>query len=407
MRRSLIKIINNNTIKNTYHNERTIMTTRTMTVSARSTQSQSRSQSFITFNKLMRTKKRSGKTDFQFIKRASFSSSSSSSSAEKREQKNANNNNSNDNNDNNDKISNKISNKIKFSSQTQTQKTKFNGDVIKTQKEKQRENAVGIRLSKALQALGVSSRRHSEDIIFEGRVKVNGMKIIEPQFKVVLDNDVIELDNKVVQGGVEYAGEHFYFLVNKPKGYVCSTVSEQGLQGKKALDLLQTWTEQWRKANPGKLPPWLFTVGWLDVQTTGMLLVTTDGNWSQRVAHPSSEVTKRYIITSSEKVTTSQIAKMRKGTEVDGVHVTPKLVEAISGDGGPKNRIAVEVEDGRNREVRRIAEAAQVEVKNLKRVSIGGLNMPSELPTGMFCSLKPNQVAYVLEKSLQISGGKF
>ena len=129
-------------------------------------------------------------------------------------------------------------------------------------------------------------------------MKVNGMKIIEPQFKVVLDNDVIELDNKVVQGGVEYAGEHFYFLVNKPKGYVCSTVSEQGLQGKKALDLLQTWTEQWRKANPGKLPPRLFTVGRLDVQTTGMLLVTTDGNWSQRVAHPSSEVSNMFLISS-------------------------------------------------------------------------------------------------------------
>ena len=305
-------------------------------------------------------------------------------------------------------------------SNNNNRKTRFNGDIVQTPQEKKQNKLEGQRLSKALAALGVASRRGSETIIFDGRVKVNGEKILEPQFKVNLDMDVIELDGKVVEGGVEYAGEHFYFLVNKPKGYVCSTKSggggsrdnkgkneETGNGGKKALDLLQSWTDQWKKGNPGKLPPRLFTVGRLDVQTTGMLLVTTDGKWSQRVAHPSSGVVKRYVITAPTKVTSGQIAKMRKGTEVDGVHVTPVLVETVTGDGGPKNRVAVEVEDGRNREVRRIAESAGVGVKNLKRTRIGGLKMPSELPAGMFCSLKPHQVSYVLEKSLQQIGGKF
>ena len=305
-------------------------------------------------------------------------------------------------------------------SNNNNRKTRFNGDIVQTPQEKKQNKLEGQRLSKALAALGVASRRGSETIIFDGRVKVNGEKILEPQFKVNLDMDVIELDGKVVEGGVEYAGEHFYFLVNKPKGYVCSTKSggggsrdnkgkneETGNGGKKALDLLQSWTDQWKKGNPGKLPPRLFTVGRLDVQTTGMLLVTTDGKWSQRVAHPSSGVVKRYVITAPGKVTSGQIAKMRKGTEVDGVHVTPVLVETVTGDGGPKNRVAVEVEDGRNREVRRIAESAGVDVKNLKRTRIGGLKMPSELPAGMFCSLKPHQVSYVLEKSLQQIGGKF
>ena len=305
-------------------------------------------------------------------------------------------------------------------SNNNNRKTRFNGDIVQTPQEKKQNKLEGQRLSKALAALGVASRRGSETIIFDGRVKVNGEKILEPQFKVNLDMDVIELDGKVVEGGVEYAGEHFYFLVNKPKGYVCSTKSggggsrdnkgkneETSNGGKKALDLLQSWTDQWKKGNPGKLPPRLFTVGRLDVQTTGMLLVTTDGKWSQRVAHPSSGVVKRYVITAPGKVTSGQIAKMRKGTEVDGVHVTPVLVETVTGDGGPKNRVAVEVEDGRNREVRRIAESAGVGVKNLKRTRIGGLKMPSELPAGMFCSLKPHQVSYVLEKSLQQIGGKF
>ena len=223
-------------------------------------------------------------------------------------------------------------------SNNNNRKTRFNGDIVQTPQEKKQNKLEGQRLSKALAALGVTSRRGSETIIFDGRVKVNGEKILEPQFKVNLDMDVIELDGKVVEGGVEYAGEHFYFLVNKPKGYVCSTKSggggsrdnkgkneETGNGGKKALDLLQSWTDQWKKGNPGKLPPRLFTVGRLDVQTTGMLLVTTDGKWSQRVAHPSSGVVKRYVITAPGKVTSGQIAKMRKGTEVDGVHVTPVM----------------------------------------------------------------------------------
>ena len=356
--------------------------------------------------------------------------SSSSSTATKLFVKSSSNNgnsNSSSNNNNGSKNNNNNNNNS-WATQTRGRKTRFNGDIVQTPQEKKLNKLEGQRLSKALAALGVASRRGSETIIFDGRVKVNGAKVLEPQFKVNLDVDVIELDDKVVQGGVEYAGEHFYFLVNKPKGYVCSTKTggilnnnnnnnnngnnrgekeETGTGGKKALDLLQTWTEQWKKGNPGKLPPRLFTVGRLDVQTTGMLLVTTDGKWSQRVAHPSSGVVKRYVITAPERVTSAQITKMRKGTEVDGVHVTPVLVETVTGDGGPKNRVAVEVEDGRNREVRRIAESAGVEVKNLKRTRIGGLKMPSELPAGMFCSLKPHQVSYVLEKSLQQIGGKF
>jgi pseudouridine synthase len=353
--------------------------------------------------------------------------SSSSSTTTKlfvKSSRNNGNSNSSSNNNNGSNNNNNSNNNNSWATQTRGRKTRFNGDIVQTPQEKKLNKLEGQRLSKALAALGVASRRGSETIIFDGRVKVNGAKVLEPQFKVNLDVDVIELDDKVVQGGVEYAGEHFYFLVNKPKGYVCSTKTggilnnnnngnnrgekeETGTGGKKALDLLQTWTEQWKKGNPGKLPPRLFTVGRLDVQTTGMLLVTTDGKWSQRVAHPSSGVVKRYVITAPERVTSAQITKMRKGTEVDGVHVTPVLVEAVTGDGGPKNRVAVEVEDGRNREVRRIAESAGVEVKNLKRTRIGGLKMPSELPAGMFCSLKPHQVSYVLEKSLQQIGGKF
>ena len=239
--------------------------------------------------------------------------------------------------------------------------------------------------------------------------RVNGVKIEEPQHHVVLREDTIQVDGKVVEGGVELAQQHAYFLVNKPKGYLCSnrpaggTVS--GRESKLVLDLFEDWRETWRKRHPGKLPPRLFTVGRLDVNTTGMLLVTTDGQWCQRVAHPSAGVVKSYVVTAAKRPTKNQIKGMSEGTEVDGVHVTPTLVESMEGvrDGGPQNRILVEVVDGRNREVRRLAASVGVDVKKLKRVRVGGLRMPSELPIGKYMVLKPHQVGYVLDKGLMFN----
>ena len=93
---------------------------------------------------------------------------------------------------------------------------------------------------------------------------------------------------------------------------------------------------------------------------------------------------------------------MTAGAEVDGVHVIPRRVESLEGsrDGGPANRILVEVVDGRNREVRVLSKEAGVDVKKLKRVRVGGLRMPSELPIGKYMNLKPHQVGYVLDKGL-------
>ena len=93
---------------------------------------------------------------------------------------------------------------------------------------------------------------------------------------------------------------------------------------------------------------------------------------------------------------------MASGAEVDGVHVTPRRVESLENarDGGPANRILVDVVDGRNREVRVISKEAGVDVKKLKRIRVGGLRMPSELPIGKYMTLKPHQVAYVLDKGL-------
>ena len=198
----------------------------------------------------------------------------------------------------------------------------------------------GVRLGKALAQLGVASRRASEDLIFAGRVAVNGVVVTAPQHHVVLADDVVAVDGKVIQGGVEETREHLYFLLNKPKGYICANAKSPnkppgkgerggGASGKLVMDLFDEWKAAWRKKHPKRLPPRLFTVGRLDVNTTGMLLVTTDGQWCQRVAHPKSEVVKSYVLTASARPTKAQIRAMAAGAEVDGAFVKPVNVRSM------------------------------------------------------------------------------
>ena len=239
-------------------------------------------------------------------------------------------------------------------------KKRFTGEDALTPQERKAKDAEGIRLAKALARLGVASRRASEALVFAGRVTVNGARRRAPQHSVSLQRDVVAVDGKVVDGGLARDDAHYYFLLNKPKGYLCSNKAAAGRgkdgggDGKLVLDLFEDFREGWRKKHPGKLPPRLFTVGRLDVNTTGMLLVTTDGQWCQRVAHPSSEVVKSYIVTASSRPTKAQLKTMSEGAVVDGAKVTPTRVESLQGarDGGPANRVLVEVVDGRNRGAR-------------------------------------------------------
>jgi pseudouridine synthase len=298
-------------------------------------------------------------------------------------------------------------------------KKRFTGEDSLTPKELKLKGEEGMRLSKALAQLGIASRRGSEEIIFAGRVSVNGVTIETPQYLVNQKNDVISVDGKVLDGGLGTDNTHVYFMLNKPKGYLCSNkgsstvshgtstkfTSSQTGGDKLVMDLFDDYKSSWRKKHPGKLPPRLFTVGRLDVNTTGLLLVTTDGQWCQRVAHPSSSIVKSYVVTANARPTKLQIKDMAGGTVVDGKKVVPSKVESLENarDGGPANRIVVEVIDGRNKEVRTICASAGVGVKKLKRVRVGGLRMPSELPIGKYLTLKPHQVGYVLDKGLMFN----
>ncbi|CAI5981021.1 unnamed protein product [Closterium sp. NIES-64] len=260
------------------------------------------------------------------------------------------------------------------------------------------------------------------------------------------------------------APPRLYFMVNKPKGYICSNAPQQEVSSsrsfspqspkpsgrerssggksrpervegsgfrdessdsssggsggsggggggieKTAISLVEEYLKVWEKRNPGIPRPRLFTVGRLDVQTTGLLLVTNDGNFAQQIAHPSAGLTKEYVLTVQGPVTKRQLATMAAGTDVDGVLCTPVALDLVTdsdnkgggGSGGKgRERVRVVVAEGRNREVRRLAEAAGLEVLGLKRVRIGSLRLPRDLGVGKYKALKSIDVERLLKEKM-------
>ncbi|KAG0561307.1 hypothetical protein KC19_9G053800 [Ceratodon purpureus] len=247
------------------------------------------------------------------------------------------------------------------------------------------------RLSKVLAAAGVASRRSSEEIIFAGRVKVNGKVCTVPQTPVNPLKDIIFLDGRSLP---KKAPPKFYFALHKPKGYICSSAKDAP---KPVLSLLEEYWKIWDKKNPGGVRPRLFTVGRLDVATSGLLLITNDGDFAQRVSHPSSGLTKEYIATVAERVTKRQLQLIAAGTKVQDVHVVPTEVEPLPVEAGDaRQRIRIVVCEGRNREVRELVANAGLEVLGLKRVRIGGLTLSRKLGPGKYEALTEIQVNTVL-----------
>lgn len=218
------------------------------------------------------------------------------------------------------------------------------------------------RLCKYLAAAGVASRRACEELIFAGKVSVNGETTLLPQTKVD-GNDTIVVNGKRV--GVK--PQLVYFLLNKPKGYVCSSV--RGSHKNIVLDLF------------ADVPHRLITAGRLDKETEGLLIVTNDGEYANKVIHPSSNLSKEYLVKVSEEVTQDHLIAMSHGTLVEGVFIKPKKVVKVR-----RGTLRVTVMEGKKHEVRRIAATAGLTVLNLTRIRLGGLTLGT-LPAGAWREL--------------------
>ncbi len=216
------------------------------------------------------------------------------------------------------------------------------------------------RLSKALAAAGVASRRACEEMIFRGKVSVNGKVVIVPQTLVSWETDQIRVDDLPIKG----EDKKYYYILNKPHGYICSN-TRVGTK-KIILDLFEP------------LETRLFTVGRLDRDTTGLLLVTNDGHFANRVIHPSSNLTKEYIVKTEQEISSEHLKAIAKGTYIEDTWIKPVRVSKVR-----KGTVKVVVKEGKKREVRLLVQNAGLDILELSRVRIGGLQL-GNLPIGTF-----------------------
>ncbi|KAG9441890.1 hypothetical protein H6P81_017744 [Aristolochia fimbriata] len=243
------------------------------------------------------------------------------------------------------------------------------------------------RLSKVLAAAGVASRRSSEELIFNGRVTVNGSICKAPQTRVDVYKDIIYVNGSRLPKKLP---PKLYFAVNKPKGYICSNGEKES---KSIISLFDDYWKTWNKTNPGVPKPRLFTVGRLDVATTGLIIVTNDGDFAQRIAHPSSGLTKEYIATIEGSVSKRQLIAVSEGVEIEGVPCIPETVELLPAKADiSRQRLRIVVHEGRNHEVRELVKNAGLQLHSLKRVRIGGFRLPSDLRLGEYTELRPADI---------------
>lgn len=234
------------------------------------------------------------------------------------------------------------------------------------------------RLNKYLAHAGVASRRNADELIREGRVKVNGTVVTEMGYKVKL-NDEVEFDGKTLTLEKKY-----YILLNKPKDFITTLNDEKGRRT--VMELLRGAYVQIKT----KTKPRLYPVGRLDRNTTGVLLITNDGELAQKLTHPSSEIRKVYHVVLDKKLRKEDFDKIAEGGVVleDGIAEVDEIAYP-----NPKNRaeVGIEIHTGKNRFIRRLFEALDYEVERLDRVFFAGLTK-KDVPRGKWRFLNEAEV---------------
>lgn len=226
----------------------------------------------------------------------------------------------------------------------------------------------GVRLQKVLANAGVASRRVAEQMIVEGRVRVNGEVVTELGSRIDPETDLVDVDGTAIQ----LDASKRYVVLNKPTGVVSSMRDDRGRPD------LRRYTDEWEER--------LYNVGRLDADTSGLLVLTNDGELAHVLAHPSFGVTKVYIAKVAGRVTTQTISRLTKGVELDdGPIVADKArlldASARSSAGGEGSLVELTLHSGRNRIVRRMMAEVGHPVLELVRRQFGPLHLGA-LPVG-------------------------
>ena len=229
-----------------------------------------------------------------------------------------------------------------------------------------------MRINKYLAQCGVASRRECDRLIAEGKVTVNGRP-------AGLGDDVNDGDNIKVEGRPVSVKKNEYYLLHKPKGYLCTVSDDKGR--KTVMDILGDGV--------GRVYP----VGRLDYDSEGLLILTTDGELAQHLTHPSNEVPKTYLVKVEGRLTEADLNPIRSGIEIDG-YVTKKCRAHIVETNKDYTKVELVLREGINREIRKMFAAIGREVTLLKRTKVGELTLRG-LDRGAFRKLTPAEVEYL------------
>lgn len=234
-----------------------------------------------------------------------------------------------------------------------------------------------MRLNKFMASCGVASRRKCDEIILEGRVKINAKVVRKLGVQVDPAKDLVTIDD----GAIRIKGEYEYYLLNKPTGYVTTVSDPQGRRT--VMDLIPESSKR------------LYPIGRLDYNTSGLLLVTNDGELTQKLTHPSFELGKTYVAKVEGEIKSADVEKLKKGVDIGGFVTSPATVNVISAN-KQESKIKITIHEGKNRQVRKMFKAVGKRVTELERIAIGKISL-SGLKSGECRSLTEKEIKYLKE----------
>ncbi len=247
-----------------------------------------------------------------------------------------------------------------------------------------------MRLNKYLAECGVASRRGADDLIVAGAVQINGKKVYELGARVDVKNDRVVVDGKPVR----LETRKLYMLFNKPKGVMTTMEDPEG------RPCIAEYFE--------RIDSRVFPVGRLDYDSEGLLLMTNDGDFAQRVTHPKHEVLKTYLVKVSGHPTEEQIRKLRMGVTIVGGRVAARELEKLRGTNSDKyDWFKIVIGEGKNRQIRQMFEKIGFDVMKLQRIAIGKLKMGG-LARGEWVLLGPEEIEKIFQRDTDrlLSGGR-
>ena len=206
------------------------------------------------------------------------------------------------------------------------------------------------RLNKYIASCGICSRRKADELITQGKVKINDIVVTNLGEKVT-EKDIVKVEEKEISK----EEKKVYIVLNKPKGYV--TTNSDEFNRKNVIELIH---EDVR----------VYPIGRLDMYTEGLLLLTNDGEFSNKIMHPKNKIEKTYIVYTDTNVTNEQLENLRNGVNIGDYITKPAKVKRIG-----KDKIQIIISEGKNRQIRRMCEATNINLLSLRRIQEGNIKL--------------------------------